>query len=359
MKKVYQSKKHRRYQAKRGRAELRKTRSVAKRETRRGLLEADHEATHTDNVARAIREHVKAPDRFSFVDHTDDVAAFFSSLANNAAKSPKNLFVDLRSTRQASVDALTALICMAHDLHQEHGTNFILGWPSRGKVRRLVAKSGFDDITGGSPRFHRMASSGSFSRRSSNRVEEVGAEELVAFALKYLRKSMKQKGRDPNVSWMRWKERAAYGTLVECMSNTKGHACKDGTHFEDWWMSVYFDRKRNVAQFSFVDNGVGILKSGNVSRYKRLIAAATGRNNADLLQDALEGKIPSQTQQKGRGEGLPAMRRDCVEFGLLDNLTIISNDVKKEVGRGSDTILRNDFSGTFIYWEISTHEAKL
>ena len=50
------------------------------------------------------------------------------------------------------------------------------------------------------------------------------------------------------------------------------------------------------------------------------------------------------------------MQKDCRDHKLLDNLTIIANDAKVEVGPGIHTTLRNDFGGTFISWEITDTE---
>ena len=104
-----------------------------------------------------------------------------------------------------------------------------------------------------------------------------------------------------------------------------------------------------------MDNGIGILKSGNVGLYKKTKNLLKFGTDALLLRDVLSGKIPSRTREGGRGEGLPAMNADCIERSLIADLIIIANRGKAEIEQNNFTALRNDYRGTVVYWSLKSH----
>lgn len=232
------------------------------------------------------------------------------------------------------------------DLHRDYESQFVLKRPQDRKLKRLIRESGFNAVVGGKdPDANRVK--GRFGRRKGYKVEPEYAGKLQDFATSHLFSHLEEE------KWFKLKSKSIYRTLIECMSNTKGHASPDGTEIEEWWLSVYCDDKKRAAKFSFVDNGIGILKSGNVRILKRMEAMVRNWDDGELIKKIFDGKLKSRTRQNGRGKGLPAMKSDCVDHGLLDNLIVITNNVKANVSRGSYETLQASFSGTFLYWELS------
>src|SRR5260370_12163935 len=95
------------------------------------------------------------------------------------------------------------------------------------------------------------------------------------------------------------------------MENTVQHAYNEGRAKEPWWTSVFFDTHRKVACFTFNDNGVGIFKSLRFRQTLKLYTGSAFADAGDKLARMLSGDIRSRTSLPGRGEGLPAIRRDC------------------------------------------------
>lgn len=245
-----------------------------------------------------------------------------------------------------TVDALTVLICVVADLDHEYGTDFLLYRPELAHAEALLSASGFDEFVTGAPAVARPITGG-FERRQGNRVEPNVADYARSFVADALYNDPSSPHRN------RSKLGAVYRTVIECMSNTKGHASKDGTVFEDWWLSAYHDADKETVAFCFVDNGVGILKSGNVSFYRSVKRVVGMSGNDQILQDVFAGRVPSRTKQKGRGEGLPAMRVDCVEDALIENLTVVTNNVRAGIRNGDYQKLASPFAGTVVYFELS------
>ena len=388
MKKVFQSRKHKTHQASRSRRELSKSRR-SRREVSRStpslenfLGSVDQKEVERRKARQALRRRAYAkreaarhkwaqkaivPNHFSFVDNTDEVAAFYNDIRTKSKLNGKrkDVFIDFQSVERATLDAFTVLMCLVSDLHHEYHTRFVLGDIPDEEVEIFTIKSGFDAMLRGNPSSARHSSYGSFSRKASNRVEPEEAERQAEFAASQVFRKLKSNSPGGLPAWAKHKTKAAIRTLIECMSNTRGHASAHGGEHEEWWLSVYYDHERRAAEFSFVDNGVGILQSGNVTKHQLRMAQLNQRlglsrvTGPSLLQDAVDGKIPSQTGQEGRGNGLPTMKLDCCEHRYLDDLVIIANNAKVEVGAGLHTVLRNGFAGTFIHWRVNDSEAPL
>lgn len=219
-----------------------------------------------------------------------------------------------------------------------------------------MKKCGFYEYVEGAE-FHVSDRTGSIRFRRCYKVESPTARELRDFAAKRLF------GHLLDEIWFKPKLGAIQRTLIECMSNTFGHAAGSTEPIEDiksesipWWASVMCDVENNIASFTFVDNGVGILKSGNVQLYLRMLEKVGLIDNTELLRRAIHGEIPSRTKRKERGEGLPGMRIDAVERRLIHNLMIISNDVRADISLSSYKKLKNAFDGTIVYWELNGEE---
>jgi hypothetical protein len=143
--------------------------------------------------------------------------------------------------------------------------------------------------------------------------------------------------------------KVAYAHLVECMGNTHQHA---GEHpgQQTWWASVFRDSLRHCDCFTFIDMGVGIFNSAELS-FRLKMYRLTGFRRQRILQELLEGKIPSSTGMSYRGRGLPSIYRSCLDRKVR-RLMIITNDVYADIERNDYRALAHEIMGVVLYWEV-------
>jgi len=148
------------------------------------------------------------------------------------------------------------------------------------------------------------------------------------------------------------KRRHTYNTLIELMTNTRHHA--DPSKNKPWWLSVYHHEKAECVSFTFVDTGVGIFESvgPTMEFYKKALSALGSYNNISFMKQLLEGNLRSSTKQPHRGKGIPSINQYAAE-GVMQNLTIITNDVYAAVSRQDYHHLDEKFPGTLWYWELT------
>jgi hypothetical protein len=140
----------------------------------------------------------------------------------------------------------------------------------------------------------------------------------------------------------------AYAHLVECMGNTHQHAsARPGE--QTWWASVFRDSRRKCDCFTFVDMGVGIFNSVELSLRLRIYSFTGFRHQ--ILKRLLEGKIPSSTGKPYRGRGLPWIYRSCIDQ-KVKRLVIVTNNVFGDAERDDFRALEHDINGVILYWEV-------
>ena len=71
-------------------------------------------------------------------------------------------------------------------------------------------------------------------------------------------------------------------------------------------------------------------------------------------------KIANRTKTKEpfRGKGLPGIF-GAMEKNDISNLQIISNDAYANVAKNKYVNLNNKLEGTYVYWELNTHNNNL
>ena len=169
----------------------------------------------------------------------------------------------------------------------------------------------------------------------SKRADGEYAKKLIDFA-----------GRDEGTP-LRLK--VAYAHLVECMGNTHQHASQNPGE-QTWWGSVFRDTRRHCDCFTFIDMGVGIFNSVELST-RLQIYKLTGFRRTQILKELLEGKIPSSTGQPYRGKGLPTIYRSGLD-GKIRRLVILTNNVYADAARGEFLSLSCEVKGVILYWEV-------
>jgi hypothetical protein len=283
---------------------------------------------------------VEAPSVFSIVNNPDEAMRFFANLELYSGR--YNINLDLSKVGTLTTDAIAALIATLHRLDVSVRGNL----PRNADAERMLLDSGFFDYVSSTQLLPKVKR-GSIEQQRSKMVEPGVAADLVHFGTK-------------GIGGASQKCTAAYSTLIECMANTRNHASgrNDNKNMregrrppETWWATVYADAGRGKICFTFVDTGVGIFRSVCLSTVRKIYNLFGGRDDADILRDMLEGRVPSSTNLSYRGKGLPSMNRLALQ-NRLSSLVIVANDVYGNVSSRRFERLRASFHGTLVYWEI-------
>lgn len=270
---------------------------------------------------------------------------FFQDMRNEFKKG-NNVSLKMSGVENITPEAIAVLLSKMKDRRYTFDMRCTGNEPRNNKAKEVLAQSGFYDFVtpiknASIPRKH---DSGSITKRKSKRVEGKVAKELITFATEKI--YGKRKACHP-----------FYRTLIECMQNTRNHAAggsQDDVQSETWWATVYVNEDNKKASFTFVDNGVGIIRS---LKFKHIFKTAQSKMKKDssLLEELLKGEIGSSTLLNYRGKGLPKMFQDS-KTGNLSNLIIMSNRVFAFVEKENFVELSHPFYGTLIYWEFDRQE---
>ena len=282
-----------------------------------------------------------APRVFSMVKNPGETVG----LLNNIRRSVRNgnVFVDLSQVQNITPDAIAGLLSTIH--HPDIGDGLISGnAPEDPSMRRILNESGFRQYVKSDADLPHRASLGKIQRHSRSqdilkkKYDQFVAQELVEFAVEKLTGFV---GNHP----------PSYGMLGDAMLNTMQHASPQGRPDELWWASVYFDSERNVACFTFIDQGVGIFKSRRLPEKIKLLGKLAVPTNTEILRRLFRGEIPSTTDEPGRGHGIPGMYAHC-KRGTIREFAILSNDVIGNAESETYSAVSSHFGGTLLYWEM-------
>jgi hypothetical protein len=260
--------------------------------------------------------------------------------------------LDLAAVTQFSSDTLLLMRAITDSGRRGWRANVSGNMPSDPDVAAKFRESGF---------FHGFAKppgrlpqpKGLMLRKSSRLVESLVAADLVRFALEHATIPRPIAVRSSN-------------TLIEAMINTHNHATVHPRARArerrlrkaplPWFAGVYCED--DVAYFTFVDLGVGILNSVRVKRFLKLIAVQLDLyGRADLLRDVFLGKVGSSTGDPGRGKGLPRMKVDT-DAGLLPNLQVLTSSITGRVADLSFAGIGQTFNGTVLRWRSGEPPAR-
>lgn len=142
---------------------------------------------------------------------------------------------------------------------------------------------------------------------------------------------------------------ALYGGIGEMMRNSCDHAFHLGSRVV-WHLGISHFEDENLCKFSFVDNGLGIIKTYYQKRLIQKILHSFN-DNADFLYSAFVDGIKSRTGLSWRGKGLPTIY-EMYEDGIISNLVVISNNVYLDFDKKIFKTLSVPFSGTYYFWKI-------
>lgn len=313
---------------------------IWRRQSRRELSDRASAAPEQTGVHHKPPRTIAAPSVLSLVDAPEASISFFRDLQNPAKR--RDIFVDLSGVTAITPYAIALLLANVRRLG-DRGISVRGNYPDAEGAIDAIRESGFNDYLRTSmPRSGH--SRGAIVRQellqNSKQADGQYARKLVDFAEK--------DGGD------RLRLKVVYGHLIECMGNTHQHAAgRPGEQM--WWASVFRDVRRQRDCFTFIDMGVGIFNSAELS-LRLKVYRLTGFRRQQILRDLLDGKIPSSTGMAYRGRGLPSIRRSCEE-GKIRRFVIVTNDVYADTERGAFVPLPEEIKGVVLYWEVP-HESR-
>ncbi len=295
---------------------------------------------------------VFAPDTLSMIKNPEEMLDFIKDLSANF-DSRKKTFVDLKDVAKITYGGLVVLLSIMVKFKAKK-IKFDGSFPKNKDVGELLNRSGFFENLY-KKQFKRSdhylietGSKGGIFTHANKRVESKLTSGLIESASKFIWGNIR---RCPGVQ----------RCLVELMLNTNNHADVDTRGKKHWWLSVQHIESEHKVTFSFVDFGVGIFtnlenkKHGSkFFRWKEKIGTQIKYGgNAELLRLILEGKLhKTVTGKPYRGKGLPGIA-EAARRNQISHLHIITNDVYCDYENQVFKKLNNNFSGTFIYWEVN------
>lgn len=283
-----------------------------------------------------------APAVLSLVAAPDQSLEFFGRLQNFSAK--RNIFVDLSDVVTITPDAIALLLSLVSRLTRLHGIVIRGNYPSNQRAMRTIRESGFDQYLKTSlPPAENLK--GAIIKRDlllqAKQADGEYARQLIDFCAKDDRNHLRLK--------------QSFSHLIECMGNTHQHAA-DHPGIESWWASAFQDQQRQCDCFTFVDMGVGIFNSIELSNRLKLYNLVS-LFRPQVLRELLLGKIPSSTKLSYRGRGLPSIYGSC-KSGAIGKLVIVTNDVYADVEEDRYVTLPSGFTGVVLYWEVAHDSGK-
>jgi hypothetical protein len=336
---------HQKHQIKRLKKELR--RKKKRKERRAGRL-ITQKNKFTDYV------YVQAPAIFSFLHNTVEVLYFIRQL-ENCLRSRQKTFVVLNGVIQMHHDAIVVLVSILRRFKDE-SVQFNGNLPFNEEARQVLIDSEFflmlyKMLYDSTPKREELYTKPNCSihTRTDKKVDVALTDKLIREASETVwGKPMRCTG--------------VYRILIELMTNTHNHAEIREKGRERWHICAVHLKEEKKVIFTFVDYGVGVITSLQNKQpgqkmygfFQKLLHLFSGNatNVAIIREIFLDEKQISSTGETYRGYGLPSLYNSFLEQEIV-NFNYITNDVHFNAVKKEFTPLAENFSGTFIYWELN------
>ncbi|PKD17345.1 hypothetical protein [Salegentibacter salarius] len=294
---------------------------------------------------------VKAPVNFSLVEEPEEMIKFAKNIKKLYRKK-KKVFVIFKDTEHIGYDALVLLLSILIRFRSKR-IKFDGDFPTNPEAKKILLDSGFFEYLYKNIKEedrYSFIKGGTIATHAYKKVDPKLTSEIISDASRTIWKKNKRC-------------QGVQRSLIELMHNTNNHAAYDKEGDKLWFLSVQHRKKEGIVSFSFLDFGVGIFESlnnkGKDSKWynweRSLAKLFTYENNKELLKLILNGELHRTVTGKAyRGKGLPGIY-GAFKRNHFNKLHIISNDVYADIENNKFLSLKNAFSGTFVYWEISSN----
>jgi hypothetical protein len=350
MKKLYTTSRYKKRNKSRTKRILKK-RLVSKQKRRTKNFNGQSKSKELRQEEKLISNYTKitAPKHFSFVEKPEETIKFINKLErlylNNSS-----VFVNLKDITYLDYSAVTILVSVMFSF-KTRNIKFNGNFPQNGDLAKLLINSDFFKYLN-KPIGHKLE----YALGKENQIF-TRANKEVNSELGYVVMA--------EASTTIWGEkRTCKGlqrTLLELMQNTNNHADINKKGEKHWWLSVNHDKPNKRVSFIFIDYGVGIFESlkhkPNDNKWFGWFEKIKNRlihgDNSEIFKLLLEGQMHlTVTGQHFRGKGLPGIR-EVLSRNQISNLRVISNNVFADVDNNNYIKLNEEFSGTFVSWELN------
>jgi hypothetical protein len=298
---------------------------------------------------------ITAPKYFSFVEKPEETIKFINKLEklylNNSS-----VFVNLKNIKYLDYSAVTILVSVMFSF-KTRNIKFNGNFPQNSHLAKLLINSDFfkylNKPIGQKLEYALGKENQIFTRANKEVNSELGYVVMAEASTTIWGQKRTCKG--------------LQRTLLELMQNTNNHADINKKGEKHWWLSVNHDKPNKKVSFIFIDYGVGIFESlkhkPNDNKWFGWFEKIKNRlihgDNAEIFKLLLEGQMHlTVTGQHFRGKGLPGIR-EVLSRNQIGNLKVISNNVLADVGNNKYEKLNEEFSGTFVTWELNENNKNI
>ncbi len=277
-----------------------------------------------------------APINFNLMPKNVENVLSYINLVKNIGKSGKGLKVNLSKVEDFGAGAISMLLSVMGQLYDD-GIKIVAVKPKSIFANNILEQSGFMKYANGNIK---SANLGTRNTIITGKKETSHTEILDAIH-NTMKTVWNENGRSPLL----------YGLIVEMIKNSCKHAFKSDNNVR-WHFGVNHDEKNKTTKFSFVDNGIGIVTSYKTGEFFKK-ASVFFQNNSEFIEGAFTNGIKSKTGLNWRGTGLPTIY-EAFEDNIIKNFVVITNDAYCNFGTNEIIKAKNEFIGTYYYWEIDT-----
>ncbi len=298
---------------------------------------------------------ITAPKHFSFVEKPEETIKFINKL-EKLYLNRSSVFVNLKDITYLDYSAVTILVSVMFSF-KTRNIKFNGNFPKNGDLAKLLINSDFfkylNKPIGEKIEYALGKENQIFTRANKEVNSELGYVVMAEASTTIWGQKRTCKG--------------LQRTLLELMQNTNNHADINKKGEKHWWLSVNHDKKNKKVSFIFIDYGVGIFESlkhkPNDNKwygwFDKIKTRLKYGDNAEIFKLLLEGQMHlTVTGQHFRGKGLPGIR-EVFSRNQISNLRIISNNVFSDLDNDKYYKLNEEFSGTFVSWELNENNINI
>lgn len=298
---------------------------------------------------------ITAPKHFSFVEKPEETIKFINKL-EKLYLNKSSVFVYLKDITYLDYSAVTILVSVMFSF-KTRNIKFNGNFPKNGYLAKLLINSDFfkylNKPIGQKIEYALGKENQIFTRANKEVNSELGYLVMAEASTTIWGQKRTCKG--------------LQRTLLELMQNTNNHADINKKGEKHWWLSVNHDKQNKKVSFIFIDYGVGIFESlkhkPNDNKWFGWFEKIKNRlihgDNDEIFKLLLEGQMHlTVTGQHFRGKGLPGIR-EVLSRNQISNLRVISNNVFADVDNNKYAKLKEEFSGTFVTWELNENNINI
>jgi len=280
-----------------------------------------------------MQHKLPAPHNFTLeTDNCENVINYVRILKTKSRFFPR-ILVDIAKVINICDGAISMLLSAIKDIGNE-GIIVKGNYPENPNIREFLEKSGFFEHINGTS--NNGTSKNTIIRTGNNKTPPSEVSEEI---FKSMETIWGTRGRNPLLR----------GCVFEMVRNSCDHAFGSKESIF-WHFSVSHHEDENLVNYSFVDNGKGIMRTLSSKGLLRKIAKFI-KKDSDVLDTAFKDGIESATGLSWRGKGLPTIF-ELYKDGIVKNLIVISNNVFVDFEQNIRKELSHSFSGTYYHWVI-------